>query len=42
MRLVATIPLEQLRTSLEALKLDLPQFTLVSTTTALKIYKQVR
>jgi hypothetical protein len=41
MKLIHMIPVELLRTSLEALSMDFPQFTMVLSQGYLKIYKQV-
>lgn len=42
MQLIDMIPLELVKTSIEALKLDYEQFTFVISQGYLKIYKQVR
>ena len=42
MQLIKMIPLKLIKTSLEALRLEFPQFTLVVSRDTLKIYEQVR
>jgi len=42
MKLIATIPINELRTSLAELSLEFPQFTIVESRNEIKIYKQVR
>ena len=42
MKLIATIPLDKIKTSLAELSLEFPQFTIVESRNEIKIYKQVR
>lgn len=42
MRLIKTIPLDQVRVSIDDLTMDYPQFTFVLSQDSLKIYQQVR